>query len=405
MPTFYYQALDAEGQTVAGQLEADSVHDALAQLDTEGLAVQSIGLTPFEPASRPIPEPSPSPSGERGTTEPAGEVERAVLRSHLASVLDEARAIAPALRAYAEEMPAGHRRSELRTICRVLDGGDADEATRALESLPEYWIPLLSSATTSGDPGRVLQGFLAESHRADELRRQRWAILAYPAAIALIAAGVFIAISFFIIPDFADIFLDFGLELPELTLAVIGLARWINSGGALVALAVIAVIGLLWTLLRRRRPAAIPTVRFGWPFGRSTAIARFAHFTADLIEAGLETPSALRIAGFTTRKPRLRRAAWRLAGNLEQGATALDPSHRPLTSTVLYALRTEMPTSSRVHLLREIGQCHAGRARSRLSWTYGIVEPVAIGAIGLAVAAVVLALFLPLVTLVNGLSG
>ena len=75
-----------------------------------------------------------------------------------------------------------------------------------------------------------------------------------------------------------------------------------------------------------------------------------------------------------------------------------------LTATVLYALRTEMPAATRVRLLSEIGVCHGERARRFLSWTHGIIEPLAIAAVGLVVGATVLALFLPLVSLVQGLS-
>ena len=407
MPTFHYRALNAEGHTVAGRVEADTVHDALAQLETERLTVQSIGVTPPQsPPGATAPSRADAPETDASRREEqAGGVERAALRSHLTAVLDEARAITPALRAYAEEMATGRRRNELRTVCRVLDGGDADEAARALESLPEYWIPLLSSATMSRDPGRVLQEFLAESHQADELRRQRWVTLAYPLAIAAIAAVVLTAISFLIIPTFADIFTDFPLALPNLTLAILVLAKWIRTGGPVAVVVVLTVVALFMALGGRRWLASTVGTRFGWPFGRSTAIARLAHFTADLLEAGLETPSALRVAGFATRKRRLRRAAWRLADDLEQGTTTVGRAHRPLTSAVLYALCADIPAAPRIHLLREVGQCHAGRARARLSWTFGIIEPAAIVVVGLTVATVVLALFLPLVRLVEGLSG
>jgi len=63
-----------------------------------------------------------------------------------------------------------------------------------------------------------------------------------------------------------------------------------------------------------------------------------------------------------------------------------------------------MPTPSRVRLLREIAQVNAEKVRLRLSWTRGLVEPVAIIVIGLVVASVVVSLFLPLIKLIQGLS-
>jgi type II secretory pathway component PulF len=57
-----------------------------------------------------------------------------------------------------------------------------------------------------------------------------------------------------------------------------------------------------------------------------------------------------------------------------------------------------------VRLLREISSCHADRIRTGLSWTSGIIEPIAILVVGCAVGFTVLALFIPLVKLVEGLS-
>jgi type IV pilus assembly protein PilC len=145
--------------------------------------------------------------------------------------------------------------------------------------------------------------------------------------------------------------------------------------------------------------------RFGTFFGRRTALARFAQFCADLLEAGLAPASALRIAGFSTRSPRLRRSAWRLAGEIERGdGPSIGLRSEPLTHAVLHALRADMSAGSRIRLLHEISRCHSDRVARRLSWTRGIIEPLAICFIGAVVGGTVLALFMPLISLVSGLS-
>src|SRR5207253_51360 len=99
--------------------------------------------------------------------------------------------------------------------------------------------------------------------------------------------------------------------------------------------------------------------RYGTLLGRSTASARFAQFLADLLEAELDVPSALRIAGFATESPRIRRAAWRMARDLAAGRGYTIDAYRPfLTGTVIHALRSDMPAAARVRLLSEIGLCY-----------------------------------------------
>jgi len=410
MPSFRYQALNAKQELVSGEVQADGVQQALSQLEASGLTVQAIGYA----SSAPAPEgPFRAIAGAAGaalwkTASLDASIEQAVLQSHLKTVLEQGKSLVPALRAYADEMPSSRRRRQLRTVCSILDHGNAVDATSAFADLPEYWVPLLTSAASSSDPGQALREFLEESQRAAELRRQWWLTLAYPVIVAGTAAGVLTLLSFLVIPAFRDIFYDFDLDLPGPTRLVLSVSGWITSGQALVA--AVLLIALVALLASTRRVLPSPIIawlgdRISGVFGRSTAIAQFARFTADLLDAGIDVPSALRIAGFAIRRLRLRQAGWRLAGDIEARRGAQRTDRRLLTATFLHALQSDMPASSRIRLLKELSCCHADRARHRLSWTRGIIEPITIGVIGLLVGGIVIGLFLPLITVVTLLSG
>jgi type II secretory pathway component PulF len=75
-----------------------------------------------------------------------------------------------------------------------------------------------------------------------------------------------------------------------------------------------------------------------------------------------------------------------------------------LPTTVQHAFAAEMAGPSRIAFLRELSRAYSERALARTSWTRGIVEPLAVAFIGLNVGVVVLALFLPLIALIQGLS-
>lgn len=408
MANFQFQALNAQRQRVFGELQADSVAHALTQLEARGLTVESIGYVQADSAAVP-------PFADREAAQQQQEAaqdapaEQAALRSHMERVLERGQTMVPALRAFAEELPDGNRRRQLSQAIDVLERGDAEEATAHLGRLPEFWIPLLSAATASHDPGRILSQFLDESQRAAELRRQWFQALAYPMLIGLLAIGVLTALSILVVPMFREMFTEFDLPLPRLTVFVLDVAAWISSGKILLALVIVVALGFLLVRLSSRLPASFRvwfSDRFGTPLGRRTAVARLSQFAAELLDAGLDVPATLRIAGYCAQSPRLQRAAWRVAREAERNE-GLPPlkQHNPLTQTVLHALRGDMPQAARIRLLREVGQCHAQRVRTQLSWTRGTIEPIAIGAIGLVVGCVVLALFLPLISLIRGLSG
>jgi type II secretory pathway component PulF len=407
MALYYFQAIDNSGKYVAGEQEAASVQQALVELEGRGLTVQSIGLSPAPAAHANDTASSGQPSGPQPSL--GKKAEQEVLRSHIATILDRGITILPALEAYAEELPAGRPRRQMKSLCRVITIGDTGQATAALVQSPEYWIPLLSAATSSADAGQILDEFLSESRRTDEIRQQWWLTLAYPIALVCLAGLVMVGLSVFVIPEFGRIFDEFDLELPELTLWVLNGASWLsNWRGLLVAVLVLAAIGAMLLLIRR-----FPASRIGWwsdrlrlPLSRRSALARFSRFLADLLEAGVSVPDSLRIAGFTVNHSRLQRSAWNLANQLDTAGNRPERiKPKALTAAVIYALSADLPATSRVRLLRDISACHAERVRIGLSWTSGIVEPLGICFVGLVVGMVVLALFLPLVRLIEGLSG
>src|SRR5262249_11128574 len=157
---------------------------AIDQLEARGLMVQSIAHAQSEPAILTTKAPVTDEASARVV------MEQTVLGSHLAQVLEGAKTIAPALQAYSEELPIGSRRRELEIVIEALEGRDDVETEKAFAGLPEYWIPLLSAATSSRDPGRVLQEFLSEAERTDELRRQWWLTIPYPLFVLCVTGVV-----------------------------------------------------------------------------------------------------------------------------------------------------------------------------------------------------------------------
>src|SRR4029079_10653635 len=110
MPQFHYQALNASQQLIAGELEAPSVAQAIAQLEADGLLVQSIGYSAqsigyaTSPTSR-----VQTPVGSANPPSAAA-VEETELVQHLAHVIERARPLLPALHAYAAELSGGRAR-------------------------------------------------------------------------------------------------------------------------------------------------------------------------------------------------------------------------------------------------------------------------------------------------------
>ena len=145
MAIYHYQAIDATGQLVTGELEAASVQQALVELESRGLTVQSIGLD----SAFATPQESQS-AGDRHAV--SGPLDRR--RHRKATCYD------PTSRRFSNAAKRSCRRSRRtprscpgrqRGRCSPCAGcwraASSEQATAALVESPEYWIPLLSAAT------------------------------------------------------------------------------------------------------------------------------------------------------------------------------------------------------------------------------------------------------------------
>lgn len=301
-------------------------------------------------------------------------------------VLEIGGGVVPALRKLRDEIPVA-RLGNWDELCQTLADGDATRAARALVADPDTWIPLVSAAA----PGATTGDGLAEGEflrRAVDavVRREtssRWWLPAlYPLAVFLLAMAVACTLATVVVPPFEALLADFGIRLPVITAAVLGLSRWLRAGwwALLPGLALLMLLAATW----RRRPAWLR-----WPGDWFVRSGRFARFAADLLAAGVPRETAISVA-----------------------ARAADPAARPgdgglpawLSETVRHALADDMPAATRIRLLARIAACHEQRLSSRHAWAAWFLGPFAVFITGLAVFLIVLALFMPLFSLVSALS-
>jgi type II secretory pathway component PulF len=397
VPVYRYEASDAARSPVSGEIDADSVSHALTLLEQRGWSVQWIGQMPIQPAAHSDSTPERPPA--RQATESDWWL------GQLEELLPRLKVIAPALRACSEELPRSHQR--MRRFINVLERADPVEAAQDAAGHPEDWIPLVGAARSNSDPANILFAFIKqvnwEGARAGRWRR----VLLYPLVIGSAALAVFVLISLFIVPTFYELFADFQLSLPSLTMAVLTIADFLKSRTLLIVVGALIVFVFALVVASRWLPPSLSDWfgrRFGKPIGRTAANARIAWFAADLMEGGFDVSDALRIAAGATNRSRYRSAAAQLADAVQLGGRNAPTPRSPLKATMQHALLSDYSTAARVRLLRELGRSDAERVRKRFSWAEGIVEPVAILLVGLLVGLVVLAVIMPMFSLVTNLS-
>lgn len=403
MPLFHYEALDQAEQRVTGEIHAESVTDAVAELEGQGLRVQAIGpasrdRSTGEPVDAAIVDPAPSSPPVAADHQH----EQDLLQGQIAQAVERGRTILPALRAYADELPRGPHR---RGIARVVRALEADDLTRAMNDFnehPDYWLALLSAVSSSSDAPGILQRFIEQSQEVYTIRNQWQRVLIYPALIASLALVMLIVISVFVTPTFRDIFETFDTELPAATQATLYIGAAIAGPWIVLVLLFPLVAAALGLAFVRLLPESVTS----W-FSRirTTRTAQLANCIADLLDGGTPLPDAVRVAGIVVDRRRLRQPTADLARGLEVGAVAeISRLQRALSATLLYAVQCDLNVPARVRLLRELSRCNLERAQAPPSMLMNAVGPVALVFVGLIIGWTLLSLLMPLFMLIQSLA-
>ncbi|MBX3434347.1 MAG: type II secretion system F family protein [Pirellulales bacterium] len=318
--------------------------------------------------------------------------------------------LAAGLGAYAAELPRGRQRRELTQLAADLRSGAAGDAfAQQGRGLAAAWVPRFAAAAATGRPLEPLAELFVETQSGARLWRRRLVAGAYVLLIALgaLAAATFLGLA--VTPIFGEIYGDFGLDLPPLTQVVVKWSRFISGDwGPIVgvALAVIVPCGALWWCVRRGWGTPLVGRFLSGSTGSVADAAALVQRIVDLREAGQSLPAAVAAAGSGCRNAPLRRGA--LAWGALRGAAVVAPRHyvRSLPATLVHLLDDEtISPVAQLAMLKALAAGYRERVERRGSEALGMFAPIAIAFVGLFVLVVVLALFLPLVTLVGGLTG
>ena len=322
--------------------------------------------------------------------------------------------LAPALLAMAEETYSPRTRRGLRQLAERLERGES--LSQALDSVELRLSPALrvlaERGTQFGRFDAVLHWTVEQTRRANELRRQLWLALTYPFFLFAIASVVGSFMFFYIVPQFAKIFDDFGIQLPGLTIAMIEVSRfgttyWLPCVvvAGLLLLLVLGTFPLIWRghwLVSRRWSGSIPLIG---PLFRLAALSEFCHLLAVFVESEMPLATGVRVAGETSGDEWLKMVANQMALDIDRGIGAeMAAITSGFPASVAHVLRETSSPKTLADALHGLAEIFSARTEVNSRLTSTIIEPFVMIFTVVGLGAVVIALFLPLIRLLNDLS-
>ena len=290
---------------------------------------------------------------------------------------------------------------------------------------PRAFNRLYCKMVNAGEIGGVIDIILQRlanfMEKAQRLKRRIIGACIYPAVVIFIAVAIVMGIMYFVIPKFQEIFLDFDVPLPKLTLFMIDTSAWVvgNLSENQLVPGWIIVVGspfILWVLLflvrkTRHGRAITDQIRLRLPlFGtiiRKTAVARFTRTLGTLISAGVPILEAIMITRDTSGNHVYEVALTNVHDSIREGETFAGPLReaKVCDPIVVNMIDVGEETGDLDVMLNKIADNYDEEVDVAVQALLSLLEPLMVVVLGGIVGTIVLALFLPLVNMIESVSG
>jgi type IV pilus assembly protein PilC len=237
--------------------------------------------------------------------------------------------------------------------------------------------------------------------------------------VIFVAVSIVTGIMIFVIPKFREIFDDFEVELPALTIWLINASMWVagkNPGqqipGAVWVLGAPFLLFIFLKLIRKTGPgrAATDTIRLRFPIVggllRKTAVARFTRTLGTLISAGVPILEAIMITRDTSGNYVFEKALTRVHDSIREGETFAGPlrESKVCDALVVNMIDVGEETGDLDVMLMKIADNYDEEVDVAVQGLLSLLEPLLVVVLGGIVGTIVLALFLPLVKMIESVS-
>ena len=332
--------------------------------------------------------------------------DKAVFASQMAALVSAGVPIVRSLEILAEQQKLPMFKRALLRISKDVNQGSSLGA--ALRRWPKVFDNLSVAMVEAGEAGGVLEEVLKRLAKLLEdnakLQNQIRGALGYPVTVLVIAIGVFLGMTIFLIPTFAGIFEDLGAELPAFTQLMVDLSALLRSSFSLLLFG--SLLLLIWLIKRaygtkvgRRR---IDGLTLKLPlFGdliRKTATAQFCRTFSSLTRAGVPILMALDIVRDTVGNRVLSEAIEASKNEVQQGGTlSLALQRRKVFPTMAVSMLVIGEESGGVDaMLSKVADFYEDEIAATVKAMTAMLEPAMIVIVGGIVGSILLAMYLPM---------
>jgi type IV pilus assembly protein PilC len=404
--TFAYKVRDRQGKLVTGTLEADSVSIVAGRLRQMGYVPVSI-------------ESGESKRMERDLKIPyfSGRIklkEVAVFSRQFATMINSGLTLLRSLSILADQTSNKELARIIGEVRRDVERGSALSVALAKhpKAFSRLYVAMVRSGETGGSLDQVLTRLATTIEQQVELRRKVKSAMTYPVVVGIIVVLILIAMLIFVVPMFKGMYNDLDAKLPAPTLVLLTVSNIFKKFFPLV----FAGAGFgVWSLKRwvntpagRRRYDAfkLRAPVFG-QLAHKTALARFSRSLAALVRAGVPILDALEIVSETAGNTIVAEAVADTMAAVKAGDSLARPleAHPVFPPMVVQMIAVGEETGALDELLEKIADFYDSEVEATVDALTSLIEPLLIVVMGICVGGMVIALYMPMFSIIGKLGG
>jgi type IV pilus assembly protein PilC len=428
MPKFDYVALDNRGKETKGSIEVATQNEAIGR-------VKEMGLFPTKIIE--AEKVQDKAAGKKGKAKPAkagkkgggmnielkipgfgGKVKPKVLTTftrQLATLVDAGLPLLRGLRVLEKQERNVTLKRVLGELALAIEGGST--FSEALAQHPKVFNRLFVNMVKAGELGGVLEVVLKRlaefSEKAQKIKSKVKAALFYPVAVMIVAVGILILLMTFVVPRFKEVFSGMGFKLPWFTTFVLAISDFIR-GHILMAMGGVAVFVVIFLLLINKTKSG----RYVWdkvklkmpptgPVISKVSISRFCRTLGTLVSSGVPILQALNIVKETAGNVIISNAVVRVHESVKEGETITAPLEASgvFPPMVVSMVDVGEQTGALPEMLLKIADNYDEEVDNAVSAMTSLLEPIMIVFLAVIVGSIVIAMFLPLISMITHMSG
>jgi type IV pilus assembly protein PilC len=409
MAVFAFEAMDSQGREIRDQIEARSENEAAEKIRQRGLfptRVQAKGGAAVAPIA--VGKRTGPGFGLRVSMKELTQFTR-----QFATLMDAGLPIVRSLDILQSQLRPGLLKNTIGQVREDVEGGSS--LSEALARHPRVFDRLYVNMVRAGEAGGVLDTILTRladfREKSLKLRQQVIRALIYPIAVTVIATAILIVIFTVVIPQFTAMFEELGTELPGLTLVLIGIAKWIRHWWFLIPLLPVGVYVLYKLIgLSPQGRYALDKIKLHVPvFGlivKKSSISRFCRTLGTLIASGVPILEALSIIKGATGNAVIASAVADVHTSIREGDTIAEPLKHSgvFDDIVVNMIDVGEETGELDKMLMKVADNYDNEVDALVGGLMSLLEPFLIVGMGVTVGFIVIALFLPMVKLMQSIS-